>query len=269
MTATTPPADGWQIAAAKTAGHSHRAAGKPAQDAYGSRIIAGTDGYATLIAAVADGAGSAPYAEQGAAYAVARALAYLAEPAQPDPVAATICAALDLRQLAELAGHDPGDYATTLLTAVLSTSRLTVTQVGDGAVVYRAGAGQWHTALPPQRGRYANETRMLTDPDLAPAHRVIQPDDGITALAIFTDGLQNLVLQKPDYRPHVPFFEGLFGWLQQQPDADTAQQGLCRLLEAPDTRRRTADDLTILAAWGILSNGLQGHLTACSSSQLP
>lgn len=249
MTVATPPADGWIIAAAKTAGHSHRATGQPSQDAYGSRLLAGTDRYSTLLAAVADGAGSAPYAQQGAAYAVARALTYLAEPTRPDPVAATICAALDLRRLAELAGHAPGDYAATLLTAVLSCNGLAVTQVGDGAVVYRDGAGQWHTALPPQRGRYANETRMLTDDDLAPACRIIQPEDDITALVMFTDGLQNLVLQRPGYRPHLPFFRGLFDWLQQQPDQASAQESLRQLLEAPDTRRRTDDDLTILTAY--------------------
>ena len=256
MTVTKPPAVCWHVAGAKTAGHSHRAADQSAQDAYGSRIIAGPDGGATLLAAVADGAGSAPYAEQGAAYAVTQSLAYLAGPEpQNHPDAATICAALDLRQLAEESGHDPGDYATTLLVSFLTPDCLTVTQVGDGAVVYRDAAEQWHTALPPQRGQYANETKMLTDPDLAPAHRVIRPDAGITALAVFTDGLQNLVLQKPGWHPHAPFFDGLFGWLQQQPDTDAAEKGLIQLLEAPGTRRRTTDDLTILTAYRLPAPG--------------
>ncbi len=65
----------WQVVGAAVQGVSHARLGLPCQDVQGYQIL--PDG--TLIVALADGAGSAPLSDQGAARAVESALAALAE----------------------------------------------------------------------------------------------------------------------------------------------------------------------------------------------
>ena len=69
------PENCWRVIAASVAGASHEKLGLPCQDASKWTAL----DQAMLVAAVADGVGSAPLAEIGSAIAVESALAYVAE----------------------------------------------------------------------------------------------------------------------------------------------------------------------------------------------
>ncbi len=69
------PASAWRVVGASVAGTGHVRSGLPCQDAHAFRVL--PDG--TLVAAVADGAGSAARAAEAAAAAVAHAVAAIAD----------------------------------------------------------------------------------------------------------------------------------------------------------------------------------------------
>ena len=67
--------DTWRVVGASSPGRTHDVQGVPCQDAHAYRVL--EDG--TLLVAVADGAGSAERAQDGAQNAVLCALAWLAD----------------------------------------------------------------------------------------------------------------------------------------------------------------------------------------------
>lgn len=255
----------WKIAAASVAGTSHLRTGQPCQDSTQFRCLpipgAPPD---TLISAVADGAGSAAYSDQGSRLAaaasinaIARSLAERPSDVDRDYLRDILTASIDaahhaVNDLAEANGHRPREYATTLLVAVQVNGLLGAAQVGDGAVVAAGDDNEYALITQPDRGEYANETSFVTEPWYSDATQVnVIADLKAKHIAMFSDGIQNLVL---DYRgrdepiPHAPFFNGVFAWLEQQPDELSAYVGLRRFLKSPRVNARTDDDLSLLLA---------------------
>lgn len=257
LSAAAPPgavaAPGWRVAAASVQGAAHLRAGVPCQDAH--RWSALPDG--RLVAAVADGAGSAPHAEAGAraaADAVVRSVrdALAAEP-HADPAAVlerAFRAALDAVEAeAEGRGVDPSGLATTLAAAVAGPERVVAAQVGDGAVVVRGRDGTLHVAgAAAPRGEYLNETVFLTSPGALESLRAGALEIAPSHLALLTDGLQLLALRMPGYTPHAPFFEPLFRFAAEEADPERASERLGAYLAGPRISERADDDLTLLLA---------------------
>ena len=116
-------------------GTGHVQINLPCQDA--SRHFAFDD---TLIACVADGAGSARHSDQGATSAVDEFVAFAKDALQRDP-------SRDLMEIAseafgaarhavlKIAGDLPREYATTLSGLIAKGEELVALQIGDGAVV--------------------------------------------------------------------------------------------------------------------------------------
>ena len=259
-------APGWQIASASVVGTGHVSTGQPCQDATQYRYlrIPGTP-RDTLVAAVADGAGSAPYSDQGSRLAasasintVADALAQRWADIGPDQLRELLTAAMAaarqaVDKVARKNGHRIREYATTLLIAVHVNGLLGAAQIGDGAVVAAGENGEYELITKPDRGgEYANETSFVTQSRAVDATQIsIMPDYGANRIAMFSDGIQNLVL---DYRertepiPHAPFFSAVFSWLEGQPDELTAYVGLRQFLKSPRVNARTNDDVSLLLA---------------------
>src|SRR5262249_21897575 len=131
----------WRVVGASVRGTGHERAGLPCQDAHGWRIL--PEG--TLVMVVADGAGSAPFAEVGAEIAVRTALETVGHWALPPP---DVCAEWDIllrdvlceartaiEKEAVTRAVSPRDFATTFLLAIATSELVAVVQVGDGAVV--------------------------------------------------------------------------------------------------------------------------------------
>ena len=244
--ATERDIDGLRLAAASHVGRAHMETGMPCQDTSAYRFCVDTG---SLVAAVADGAGSAIHSDVGAQVAVAalvgEAHALIGQGASPCEALRT---AFDAAQKSvwELAGPDrglPGDYATTLLAVVWNRLGLVAAQTGDGAIV-----ADGELVIEPDRGEYVNETRFITSADWRPTVRAI--DGPIERLAMLTDGLQDLALQFGcrQSTPHAPFFDPLFQWLAEQEDVESASSRLDSFLGSERVSERTHDDVTILLA---------------------
>ena len=240
----------WHAVAVSVAGSGHRARGLPCQDA--SDVVVLPDG--TLLAAVADGAGSAPCSAEGARLAVGTALHVLWD-ALDDPGPHDVPAALTeafraardvIAEVAAAAGRPARDYAATLLVAVAAADALHVAQTGDGAIVVRDAAGGLAAATLPQNGEYANETFFVTTPGGdGPRFRATLP--AAAGLALTTDGLLPIAVDLATTAPHAPFFAPLLAYVAAEPD-DAARGGLARFLAADRVASRVDDDLTLVLA---------------------
>ena len=251
----------WFVTSASVAGTSHRRIGRPCQDSSYYRV----DGE-VLIAAVADGAGSAALSEIGSAIAAetsvctAKRLLHEHHDHTPHPrhesclkrvvTSAIMAARHGVKEESLRLNVDPAQMATTLILAVHTGNLLAVAQIGDGAVVVSEGPGSFTTFIAPQRGEYANLTNFLTSSDTRsrPDIRVERVGDTVTRLAMFTDGLQNLVLRAVDDSPHAPFFDPVFSWISSRTDPRGADKELAGFLESPRVTNRADDDLTLLLA---------------------
>ena len=66
------------------------------------------------------------------------------------------------------------------------------------------------------------------------------------ALAIFTDGLQNLCLEAGSYAPYHPFFAPLFTQICAPLDPTEAEAALVNFLQSERVTKRSDDDKTLV-----------------------
>jgi hypothetical protein len=240
--------------AASVQGASHEKSGLPCQDAHDFAVLPG----GVLVAAVADGAGSAAFAEVGASAAARAAVETLRRSKLPSPGEeagwhALLREALHLAQTAveaEAARLDAPlrELATTLIALVATPERVAVLQVGDGATVLGAAAGAVFALTAPEPGEYINETTFLVAPDAVETARFSLWRGQAAHLAVFTDGLQHLALKLPEGTAHAPFFTPLFRFASEAIGEAEAQAQLTAFLRSPRLTGRADDDLTLLLA---------------------
>lgn len=238
------------ILGASVIGTSHIRAGMPCQDAHA--ILRLNDG--TTIAALADGAGSAPRSQEGAALIVSATIAAVQAVLAWQNAAHTnwrltfgdVFEAV-LGGAHAYAGNmraDASAFASTLLCVVAWQGGAAAAHVGDGALVVRHADGSLATALSPNNGEYANETVFLTTRHALEAMQVFdsaaQP---ITGFCAMSDGLTRLALQLPAHTPHANFFAPLFAFISQ-PGA--TQADLEEFLSSPRVCARSDDDKTLI-----------------------
>ncbi len=246
---------GWNLVVASVAGTAHRDG--VCQDHADARLVDTADG-PVLIAAVADGAGSASHADTGAQVAVAafldRVEAEVAgiglEAITDEHVRGWVQAArVAVEQAAETAGVPPRQLACTLLGAVIGPDLAWFAQVGDGVIVCddRTGGG-YAFVFWPDAGEYANTTRFLTDADFPGPLRIDRLDEPIQALALLTDGLQRLALDYAAEAVHAQFFDPLFQVVARSTDPAALTASLRAFLDSPRVNARTDDDKTLILA---------------------
>ena len=222
-------------------------------------MLAVPDGGEILVASVADGAGSAAQSEHGARLAVQSFQRHFATAALADPSLATLDRDFVLRWLADAqtalaslaqeAGHQTRDYACTFLGAVLTDQAALYVQIGDGAIV-AADSDGYQTIFWPQHGEFANSTFFITMEDAAAiiqvAHHSTPPDE----IALFSDGLERLVLDMATRRVHAPALTPVFGWLTTTDPAPGGEPSpvVAAYLNSANVNRRTDDDKTLIMA---------------------
>jgi hypothetical protein len=242
----------WVLIGATTQGSHHLLEGSSCQDAQAYLSI-----NKTLLVAIADGLGTALYAQQGAQLAVQTAIH-----AAGDLLAAAVPARdadwlellhqtlLETRTRLEEEAHRIGaplaDFGTTLIFVILTHDWLAAAHLGDGAVVLLDAKGDFLTILPPQNGEYANETFSLTLPDSL--ERVVYHvrQVNLQALGLLTDGLQRLSIHQADGSPHGPFFAPLFQQLPGISDPTKAAHSLAGFLASEKVQKLTGDDKTLI-----------------------
>jgi hypothetical protein len=149
------------------------------------------------------------------------------------------------------------EYACTLLLAVVDGAGAAYAQLGDGAIVVGDGE-KYSPVFWPKAGEYANTTFFLTGEDYA-EHVEMSAAEGVPKdVALFTDGLQPLVLHNETRSAHAPFFRKVFDTLAGHPNHEELQGPLENSLDSPDVNGLTDDDKTLILA----TNRPFSHATA-------
>jgi hypothetical protein len=245
----------WRVVGASVRGTSHEKTGQPCQDAHAWNVLPND----VLVAAVADGAGSAPLGDVGSMVASRAVVDFLAvKLAWPWPQAdegwhlLLTDAVKTARHAVEAAAAarevSPRELATTLIAVIATAEFVAAAQVGDGAAVIGEVDGKAIALTAPQSGEYINETTFLVSPNAIDKTQVAVWRGAPAHLAVFSDGLQMLALKLPDGAAHAPFFAPLFRFVAQMTEAAEAQEQLKEFLHSPRITARADDDLTLLLA---------------------
>ena len=127
-------------------------------------------------------------------------------------------------------------------------------QIGDGAIVVRQGDGLVPVFWP-QSGEYINTTNFLTDAESEEKLEFTEMTQ-VDELAIFTDGLERLLLRFDDKSVHQQALVPMLNYLS---DAATEQiqqieSELAGFLDSAQVNSRTDDDKTLILATRSLSH---------------
>ena len=241
----------WRAVGASIVGTSHQSGGIPCQDAHFWRVSTGD----VLVAAVADGSGSAELSEVGAAVATKSAVeAFCANgkiSGDDNAIRSSLSDALKAAQKAveteaSVRKIELRHLATTLILVVATSEMVGAAQVGDGIAVVQDNNGNILGITTPESGEHVNETTFLN------AHRNLKRAQvrvwrgTPTHVAILSDGLQRLALKMPSGVPHSPFFAPLFKFVSNTPESAQAQEQLNQFLGSPRITDNTTDDLTLV-----------------------
>ncbi len=258
-----PGRHGWRIAAATAVGSSHLRDNVGNQDAVAHRSVEIGNG-PVVVMAVADGAGSASRSHEGSGIAVATAVDTIVDGIEKRPAAALLehLAASLVRNAVKQAKNqvvrharrqsiEPRELASTLIVAIASDRLVTAAQVGDGAVIaFNIDNGRARTLCAAHTGEYANETTFITS--RTRPHRIASvghaDGSGYDALALITDGLQNLALKMPEREAFMGFWNPMLNDLAQTEDAKAVSTRLHAFITGERVQQRTADDVTIAIA---------------------
>lgn len=248
----------WSIIRASVQGTSHARTGQPCQD---SSSVGENASDGMLVAAVADGAGSAELSADGsriAASAATRSAVRLFR-LHVHPVYEGVLeeilqesvhsARKELEAEARQQRKSLRDFATTLIVAICAPEITGAAQIGDGAMVVTRDDESYTLFSAPQRGEYANTTNFITSDNWKDTLGIRTRRIGVSRMAMFTDGIQSIALNAASGNaPHAPFFDPLFIWAEKQEDTDAAGNGLAAFLSSPRVTARSDDDLTLLLA---------------------
>ena len=155
------------VAGTTRIGRRHVAEGSHNQDSYQYRIL---PNQRTIVAAVSDGAGSAPRAKLGSFIAVRYAVATASDELSrkstlQQALKSGLKAAIEAIQ--KMADQDPvhqvESYHSTLILAAWTPQAVAAIQVGDGAAIVTNQEGAKMLTIP-QQGEYVNETYFITMP---------------------------------------------------------------------------------------------------------
>jgi hypothetical protein len=247
----------WRYVAESVQGTQHDADGTPCQDACLVRLLG--DAQDTLVACIADGAGSSKHSAIGARLACQAMLQGATSHFESAGSFAELSADHVLEWCdkaygvisdeAEANGHSVREYASTLCTAIVTRHRAVFLQIGDGVIV-ACKAGVCGVVHWPQSGEYVNTTNFLTSSDYQEHVVVCEAGGGFTDIALLTDGMERLALRFDAFTAHLPFFKPLFGALRAANNLDVLGNDLRNFLQSESVRNKTDDDKTlVLASW--------------------
>lgn len=245
----------WIYTGQSVIGTSHAKSDVPCQDAHRIDVV-----HKMLVAAVADGAGTAKYADIGSTFvteeAIALVKAWQVIPKNEEEWDTQLRFLIEsLRErLVEKAEEIEcffREFATTFLLIMITENIIAGVQIGDGASVYGVEHEEaLHMLTFPDSGEYLNETTFLTSDDYREHVQTAYVEGNIERVALFSDGVQMLALDMKDYppQPHLPFFRPFFDFVQHIDDAAEREQQLHDFLQSPRVCSRTDDDKTLVIA---------------------
>ncbi|MEO0968149.1 MAG: PP2C family serine/threonine-protein phosphatase [Cyanobacteria bacterium J06639_18] len=244
----------WRVVAASVCGTSHVKNKQLCQDAHHWQLLSDN----ILVAAAADGAGSAVQGKIGAMIAVETAVESISnkeitqETLVDDALVrsvlaeAMLLAAKAVEEEAIACEKQPMDLATTLIIMIATPELVAVAQVGDGVAVAKDEGGNLLALTIPDNGEYINETTFLTSPTALETAQLKIWRQPIVNVGMITDGLEMLAMNMAVGAPHKPFFMPLFEFVANAQDKSVAQEQLVRFLRSDKITQRTDDDLTLI-----------------------
>lgn len=248
----------WRVIATSMQGKAHKRLGTPCEDFYFWKLIHSD----TLVAAVADGAGSSRLGGIGAKLAALTAVekisSYLATSPLPshdqhwEKVFGEILLETRLRLEAEAITRETAlqDLATTLIITVTTPQACMVAQLGDGAVVVKNGEDSFISFTSTLVSEFFNETIFISSPNILDSINTTIYKGKISQISILSDGLYTLAFDLKKNEPYTPFFKPLFQFAEEASDVRIAERELRNFLSSPKVTQRTDDDLTvIIATW--------------------
>jgi len=254
----------WRVAHASVIGTSHEKIGLPCQDAGCSRIATDPEGRHVLLAVACDGAGSASRSLDGATLTIDRFLREFTEATSHSGLEGITKEFVEdwlsrvraeIRDRAEVADLSPREFACTLLGAVVGQDRAAFFQIGDGAIIVsnRAEPYDYGWVFWPQHGEFANQTNFITQDNALEILQFELEERCVDEIAMFTDGIERLVLDLQKKTAHAPFFRTLFGWLvKTEPAAVDGEipesEAVSRYLSSKQINDKTDDDKTLILA---------------------
>jgi hypothetical protein len=254
----------WRVAHTSVIGTSHEKTGLPCQDASCCRVVSDPDGRHVLLAIACDGAGSASRSLDGATIAVDRFLRDFGEVIRRsrfDGITKEFVedwlsrVRSEIRDRAEAHDLSPREFACTMLGAVVGQDRAAFFQIGDGAIVVsnRAEPDDYGWVFWPQHGEFANQTNFITQDNALEVLEFEIEERCVDEIAMFSDGLERLVLDLKEKTAHKPFFRTLFGWLVKTEPVAVGEEiptseVVSRYLGSKQINDRTDDDKTLILA---------------------
>ncbi len=251
------PADfGWKMVAEHATGAAHLDLGCACQDrAVIDLCLDDERRLIALVAAVADGAGSALEGEQGAQLATTAALRTLkcaaaacGTPAQAMDLVreAFVAARADIIESSQQQGIEMREFSTTLLVALVTPAFACFGQIGDGAIVF-GDADDLALAFACEQ-EMVNVTDFVTDGSALDRLRMHCVERRVERLAMMSDGLMPLFVARRDQSPHRPAFVQLFSTLLESADDAALPEQLRGFLQSEVVNARTDDDKSLVLA---------------------
>lgn len=250
------PRSEWRAVAASKRGSRHEASGANCEDAH--QVVQPKPG--VLAIGVADGAGSAKFAEIGANIATKHGVAQVCaglEQAGDAPDDSALSRIFEEAMAAALAAVqveaatkevDYRELASTMILVIAHREFIAAAQIGDGATVIAGKAGNLLALTVPPPGEYINETIFLTSMDALQTMQVRVWRGRASGVAAFSDGLQMLCLKWPEFEPHAAFFTPLFDFVRTTTDEAEATSRLESFLLSERVGKLTDDDVTLVLA---------------------
>lgn len=269
----------WRYVASSVAGTSHAANNTPCQDSAIARVI----GKDLLLLVASDGAGSAALSEIGSKLTCETLLeevtAYAERGGDVSGIdEAVVNSWLDmlshkLRLHASVVDTPVRELACTMVAAILDSEASAYIQIGDGGIVALQD-GTYTPVTWPVGGDYANTTYFVTDDRSLDRLQLQLRSPATDEAAVFTDGLQMLVLQFDSRCAHGPFFAPMFARLRREEPGESSSlsNALQEFLESPAVNKRTDDDKTLMLATRVgaalgIEDTTEPSTGSCSESQ--
>jgi Protein phosphatase 2C len=248
----------WNYLNVSVKGASHETKNIPCQDNNWCSIIEDINGSKILVSVVSDGAGSALKAEIGSAETCNKFSAHLINCLENGTPLSDFTKDFFKNwitefqnELAEKATSEEStirDYASTFLASIISDSVSYFIQIGDGAIIIKGEDGEYSYMFAPQQGQYANQTFFITDEKATERMQFERIEKPIEQIAIFSDGIQNLILDIQNHTVNQDFFSEWFNWLSQVEDQNMGNTLLAEYLNSEKINERTDDDKTLILA---------------------
>jgi hypothetical protein len=158
----------------------------------------------------------------------------------------------EIKVIAEQNETSSREYACTFVAAIIDMEQSVFAQIGDGGIVILDSEieDSYKTVFWPQQGEFANQTNFLTDAK-AEANLMFKTiGRTVKEIAVFTDGMQSLVLNEEIKNAHGLFFKPIFAALRKAEAgcAEALQNGMVDYLMSSRVTERTDDDKTLIFA---------------------